>query len=191
MNNQPGNIDKTKINTCSNDDMDALIANLKTEDSRNLNLMRNMKWIYFVLLFVYILLMVVNPDFDLIHRISGICYVIAFALFALIFRKYHREYSEIDYSLPIFDMLTKAAKRYKMTVKNILIAMPSVILIDIGLTLSDIHASTENQLERIVLIQIFYFSAMGISGFIGYLIWRKRQKPLYDGAIQMLKDLEN
>ena len=78
-----------------------------------------------------------------------------------------------------------------MTFKNILITLPSVILIDVGLTLSDIHESTGNQLERIIVIQVIYFSAMGISGFIGYLIWRKRQKPLYDGAVQKLKDLEN
>jgi len=175
-----------------NNDMDSLIANLRKEDSRNLKLMRNFKWIYLVMIVLYALLMVVNPDPDLElhHRLTGVCYVVAFGLFVLIFRKYHKEYSEVDYTLPVVEMLTKAAKRYKFRWKSILICMPSIVLIDIGVVLSDFFASPEIDWSNIINFQLIYFGLMTISGFAGYIIWRTRQKPLYDGAIQLLKELE-
>lgn len=172
--------------------MDSLIVGLRKEDSRNLKLMRNFKWIYLVMIIMYALLMVVNPDPDLEmhHRLSGICYVIAFGLFVLIFWKYHKEYSEIDYTLPVVEMLNKAAKRYKFRWKSILICMPSVILIDIGVVLSDFFVNPEIDWSSIVIFQLIYLGLMTISGFVGYIIWRTRQKPLYDGAMQLLKELE-
>ncbi|BDX38174.1 hypothetical protein CYCD_15290 [Tenuifilaceae bacterium CYCD] len=176
-----------------NNDMDSLIANLRKEDSRNLKLMRNFKWIYLVMIVLYALLMVVNPDPDLElhHRLTGVCYVVAFGLFVLIFRKYHKEYSEVDYSLPVVEMLTKAAKRYKFRWKSILICMPSIILIDIGVVLSDFFAIPEIDWSSIINFQLIYFGLMIISGFAGYIIWRVRQKPLYEGAMQLLKELQN
>lgn len=172
--------------------MDSLIVGLRKEDSRNLKLMRNFKWIYLVMIIMYALLMVVNPDPDLEmhHRLSGICYVIAFGLFVLIFWKYHKEYSEIDYTLPVVEMLNKAAKRYKFRWKSILICIPSVILIDVGVVLSDFFATLEVDWSSIINFQLIYFGLMTISGFVGYIIWRTRQKPLYDGAMQLLKELE-
>lgn len=172
--------------------MDSLIVGLRKEDSRNLKLMRNFKWIYLVIIIIYALLMVVNPDPDLEmhHRISGVCYVIAFGLFVLIFWKYHKEYSEIDYTLPVAEMLTKAAKRYKFRWKSILICMPSVILIDVGVVLSDFFTAPEIDWSSIINFQLIYFGLMTISGFAGYLIWRARQKPLYEGAMQLLNELK-
>lgn len=176
-----------------NNDMDSLIANLRKEDSRNLKLMRNFKWIYLVMIVLYALLMVVNPDPDLElhHRLTGVCYVVAFGLFVLIFRKYHKEYSEVDYSLPVVEMLTKAANRYKFRWKSILICMPSIMLIDIGVVLSDFFATPEIDWSNIINFQLIYFGLMIISGFAGYIIWRARQKPLYEGAMQLLKELQN
>lgn len=172
--------------------MDNLVENLRKEDSKNLKLMRNFKWIYLVMIVVYTLLMVVNPDPDLeiYHRISGISYVIAFGLFALIFKKYHKEYSEVDYTLPVAEMLSNAAKRYKFRWKSIVICLPSLLLIDLGIILRDIYSEPEIAWNRIIYFQIFYFILLGISGFVGYMIWKVKQKPLYDGAIQLLKELD-
>ena len=174
------------------DGIDSLVVNLKKEDLRNLNLMKSFKWIYLVMIIAYALLMVVNPDPDLkLHtRISGICYVVAFGIFMLIFRKYHKEYSEIDYTVPVLEMLSKAAKRYKFRWKSILICLPSIILIDIGVVLSDFFINPEIDWSSIVIFQLIYFGLMTTSGFVGYIIWRTRQKPLYDGAMQLLKELE-
>jgi hypothetical protein len=190
MNNQD---QLTKNNEPNNFiDMDALLLNLKNEDSRNLKLMKNFKWMYFGMIIFYSLLMIVNPDpeLELHHRISGLCYVISFVFFWLIFRKYHKEFSQIDYSLPSSEMLAKAADRYKMKVKNYLLLIPPLVLMDIGLTISFTYRLSSIELiNKILLIQAIFIPIMLISGFIGYMVWRKRQKPLRDGALQMLKDL--
>ncbi|KAB2867631.1 MAG: hypothetical protein F9K37_12040 [Bacteroidales bacterium] len=193
MNNQFENMETQDLNTNKKfDGIDSLVINLKKEDLRNLNLMKSFKWIYLVMIIAYALLMVVNPDPDLkLHtRISGICYVVAFGIFMLIFRKYHKEYSEIDYTVPVLEMLSKAAKRYKFRWKSILICLPSIILIDIGVVLSDFFINPEIDWSSIVIFQLIYFGLMTTSGFVGYIIWRTRQKPLYDGAMQLLKELE-
>lgn len=193
MNNQFENMETQDLNTNKKfDSIDSLVVNLKKEDLRNLNLMKSFKWIYLVMIIAYALLMVVNPDSDLkLHtRISGICYVVAFGIFVLIFRKYHKEYSEIDYTLPVVEMLSNAAKRYKFRWKSILITLPSLILIDIGVVLSSFFDAPEIAWNRVIYFQIFYFALMGVSGFVGYMIWRKKQKPLYEGTIQLLKELE-
>jgi len=190
MNNQD---QLTKNNEPNNlIDMDALLLNLKNEDSRQTKLMKNFKWMYIGMIIFYSLLMIVNPDpeLELHHRISGLCYVLSFVFFMLIFRKYHKEYSQIDYSLPSSEMLAKAADRYKMKYKNFIILVPPLVLMDIGLTISFCYQLTSFELtNRIFLIQAIFIPVMVISGFIGYLIWKRRQKPLRDGALQMLKDL--
>jgi len=190
MNNQ----DKLTNNNEPNNfiDMDALLTNLKNEDSRLTKMMRNFKWLYIGMIVFYTLLMIVNPDPDLEihHRISGLCYVLSFVFFMLIFRKYHKEYSQIDYSLPSSEMLAKAADRYKMKYNNFIILVPPLVLMDIGLTISFCYQLTSFELtNRIFLIQAIFIPTIVISGFIGYLIWRKRQKPLRDRALQMIKDL--
>lgn len=193
MNNQFENKESQDLNTNNKiDSIDSLVVNLKKEDLKNLNLMKSFKWIYLVMIIAYALLMVVNPDSDLkLHnRISGICYVVAFGIFMLIFRKYHKEYSEIDYTVPVVEMLSKAAKRYKFRWKSILICMPSIILIDMGVVMPNFFANPEINWARIINFQLIYFGLMTTSGFAGYIIWRVRQKPLYEGAIQLLKELE-
>ena len=193
MNNQFENMETQDLNTNNKlGSIDSLVVNLKKEDLWNLNLMKSFKWIYLVMIIAYTLLMVVNPDSDLkLHnRISGICYVVAFGIFVLIFRKYHKEYSEIDYTLPVAEMLSKAAKRYKFRWKSVLITLPSLVLIDVGVVLSSFYDVQEIAWNRVIYFQIFYFTLMGVSGFVGYMIWKKKQKPLYEGAMQLLKELE-
>jgi uncharacterized protein YbcC (UPF0753/DUF2309 family) len=68
--------------------------------------------------------------------------------------------------------------------------MPSIVLIDIGVVLSDFFANPEIDWSNIINFQLIYFGLMTISGFAGYIIWRVRQKPLYEGAMQLLKELE-
>ena len=140
----------------------------------------------------YTLLMIVNPDPELLlhHRISGLCYVISFTIFVLLFRKFHNDFRKIDYSLPSSEMFAKAAERYKLTLKRYLVVVLPLLLIDAGITISEYYRWTSIEpINRILLVQAFYIPILLISGFIGYLIWRKRQKPLRDGALQILNDL--
>ena len=175
-------------------DMDTLLANLKNEDKRTLRTMKNMRWLYFAMIIIYTLLMVVNPDPELQihHRISGLCYVLSFAIFALIFQKYNKEFSSIDYSLSSSEMFRKAAERYNLNFKRYLVVIPPLLLIDAGLTISEYYRwTTVDPVVLILITQAIYLGVILIGWFIGYLIWRKRQKPLRDGALQILKELND
>lgn len=171
-------------------DIDILIGKMKKEDLRNLRLMRSFKWIYLGMAVIYVL-MVVNPTYDILRRLAGVCYVLAFVLFSLVFRKLHKEYSEVDYSVALVNMLKKAVARYKLNLGRLLLVLPSVLLVDLGIVLSGSYGVDANSWNDVLIFQVAYFLALTISGFVGYLIWRKRQKPLHDSAKQMLEDLES
>jgi hypothetical protein len=190
------NNDKTdkSIITESNDyfDLDSLVSNLKVEDSRNLRKMRNMKWLYYSMIVIYALLLIVNPDpvLQMHDRISGLCFVTAFILFAVLFSRLHNDYSKIDYALSSAEMLSKAVKRYKFSFTYYPYFLPALVLIDAGLSISEFYRWLSMEpLNRILIVQAFFIPVMVISGFIGYMVWRKRQKPLHDQAEQLLKDL--
>jgi hypothetical protein len=173
-------------------DMDILLIKLKNEDARTLRKMKNFKWLFIIMVIVYALLLVINPDPELqFHvRISGLCYTVAFAFFAFIFRKYYIEFRRIDYSLSSSEMFSQAADRYNLTLTRYFIVLPSLILVDIGLTISEYYRWTSIEpLNRILIVQAIFIPVLLISGFIGYLVWRKRQKPIREGALQMLKEL--
>jgi hypothetical protein len=192
MNNQDRTYRNMGADSGNHFDLDSLVSKLRSEDSRNLKQMRNMKYMYYALIVVYALLMIVNPDPDLqLHnRISGLCYVLGFTVFALIFRKYHIDYRGIDYSLSSVEMLSKAIKRYRFSFIYILYVFPGLVLIDAGITISQYFRwDSIEPLNRILIVQAVLIPTFVISGYIGYLIWRKRQKPLHDQARQLLADL--
>lgn len=173
-------------------DIDTLLIKLKNEDARNLQKMKGLKRLFFTMIIIYTLFMIVNPDPDLQlhHRISGLFYVLSFTYFALLFRKYHNEFSKIDYSISSLEMFKKAAERHNLTFSRYLLVLPSLIFIDIAITISEYYRWTSVEpLNRILIIQTILLPIFIMSGFIGYLLWRKRQKPLRDRALQIIKEL--
>jgi len=190
------NHDKIKTNIMAesdhNIDLDSLVTRLKGEDSRNLRMMRNMKWLFYSMIVVYTLLLIVNPDreLQLHHRISGLCYVLGFTVFAVLFRKYYIDYKSIDYSVSSVEMLSKAVKRHRFTFVYFLYALPALLLVDAGITISEYNSLVSVEpMNRILMVQAFLIPVFAISGLIGYMIWRKRQKPLHDQAQQLLNEL--
>lgn len=175
-------------------DMEALLSNLKKEDLRIEKMLSGLKWMYVVLVIAYSLMFIANPDPDMgwSTRISGICYVLAFIYLAILFRKYVKDQKNTDYSLPIVEMLTRAADRHGMQYRRLWALIPPLLMIDAGISLSigfQHHFSTVQPLERILIVQAFYIPVILISYFVGYLIWRKRQKPIRDEALKMLKKI--
>lgn len=172
--------------------INSLVIRLRKEDDRLGKMMRNMKWLYIVMIIIYTGLMVINPDPDLkLHdRISGFCYISAFIIFAVLFKKKVRDFSKVDYSLSSADMLDRAAHRYRFSFSQFFFVLPSILLIDVGFSISVFHRLTSfSALNRILVLQAFYIPLILISGFIGYLIWRRKHKPLYENARELLKEL--
>lgn len=173
--------------------LDSLVQKVKWEDQKNLRMTKAFLWIYIILTIFYSGLIIFNPDPDikLIDRISGICYIASMIAFAWIFKVGYREYKDIDYSLPLIEMLRKVAKRYQLKAWKFFVLAVPVLLMDAGLTLSFYEDLLPMEpLNRILLIQTIYIPVMVTSGFIGYLIWRKKQKPLRDNALMLIEELE-
>ena len=184
---------KNNSDTNNFNDMNALLTSFKKEDTRNARKMKSFKWLFLIMIIFYTALIVVNPDPSLAmsDRISGLCYVSAFVIFALLFKKYHSDFLKIDYSVTSSEMLNQAAKRYDLTFSRYLFILPSILLIDAGLVISEISRWTAVELlDRILYVQAFYIPLMVISAFTGYLIWRRKQKPLRDAALKLLEELK-
>jgi len=172
-------------------DMDSLINNLKAEDTKNLSMSKMLKSVYIVLIIVYTAMMLIKQDFNLLRIISDLSFIVSFIMFAAIFIYYEKEYKQIDYSLPMFQMLKKAADRYKLSIYRILIAFIPVIIMDIGLTLGFYDEPFGgNSFNRVIIVQAIYLPVMLLSGYIGFKVWKKKQKPLRDEALKLLKELD-
>jgi hypothetical protein len=175
-------------------DMDRFVESLQKEDVRYSKLTRNFQWIMWILVPLYAAFFLLNPDKEILmtERLGGFCYVLAFAIFALIFRKFNYEFTSVDYGVPVVEMLTFAAKRYNMFQRKLLLIIAPVLLIDAGMVLILANRfGAKSITEVIVWVQSVLLSSILIGAIIGYFIWLKRQKPLRDAALAMLKEIES
>nr|WP_321409723.1 hypothetical protein [uncultured Carboxylicivirga sp.] len=189
MNNQTTN---AEVN------LNELTSRLKKEDMRNKNLTKRFKIFYFVFGILYALVYIFEYFFNesdpmgSTDIISGTCYVLAWLIFALLFRKANKDYSQVDYSLPTILMLQKAVKRYKLFQPRLIIAIGAALLIDIASSLRKVEMPiTKEVINDIVLFQIIFVSAIMIGVVAGIIIWHNRQKPIRDNALALIEELEN
>lgn len=180
-----------KINIHVEPELGFLIEKMQNEDKRNIRIMRNFKWLMFILAPVYVLIFNIGPanELNIYMRLGGICFALAFLFFAVVFTKYLKVYRSVDYGLPTVIMLQNAVKRYKMQLSKIAFSIIPIIFIDMGVSLISIG---EEGLfyEDLIRFQFFYWPSIALSTCIGLLIWRKKQKPLKDAAEQILKEME-
>jgi hypothetical protein len=172
--------------------MESFIDKLKNEDQRNLHQFKSFKWIYLIFIFLYALFFAIDYiGTEQVERgISQLFFIAAFVMLYAVFRKYHKVYREIDYSVSLAEMLSKVIDRHQIKSKYYLqIALP-IILIDIAVVYSFYNRLVSlTPLNRVLIVQSVLTLVFGGAAYIGYLIWKKRQKPLVDSAKQMLNDL--
>jgi hypothetical protein len=176
-------------------DLDSLIEKMKKRDDQQKKTYRRFYIMMIVFVVFYFLLLVANPDpeLTLVHRISGLFYVMAFIIGAWLFRREHRMMVSINYSDPLLQVMKSASERYRPYNKRILPWLLVLLFINLGLTLSGPgRYMPENwtDLQRIVVIQVIYWGIMVISALIGYLLWRVRYRPLWLALKQMVRELE-
>jgi len=173
-----------------------LTSRLRKEDNRNINMTKRLKIFYFAFGALYALVFILHYVFDENNAwndsLSGFFYVLAWIIFAFLFRKANKEYSQIDYSLPTVMMLNKAAKRYRLFQPRIIFAFGAALLIDIASSLNKIEIPlTEEALNDTLTFQVIFFSAILVGTIAGTIIWYKRQKPIRDNALALIKELES
>jgi len=172
--------------------MNSLICRVKVEDAKNLRITKSFQWVYIILIVLYTGLLVFDPYIKSIDRIIGVFYIASFIAFILIFRKGYKEYKNINYSLPLIEMLRETSKRYRLRVDKLLILLIPILLMDVGVTLRFFNDLLPlSPLIRILVVQAIYIPVFTISALIGVLIWRKKQKPLRDRALELIRELES
>jgi len=173
-------------------EISGLIYRLRCEDKRNLNNLISFRWIFRVLIILYTLFFIVNPfvDFSWKERLAGGCFAMAFAIMAVVYEVYYREYRAVDYSAPLAEMLRNAKRRYEIRNPRILWLIIPLILIDAGVGLS-VSAEIQDHFQGVQMWMVHtgYWFIMCVSAGFGYYIWLKRQKPLRDAARKMLEEL--
>jgi hypothetical protein len=172
--------------------MDQFIGKLQKEDKRNLLLTRNFRWIMWSLAILYAIMFIVRPfsTNTIYEHIGWSLYVLTFVSFGFIFNYLKKEYQQVDYGLPTLKMLENAAKRYKLFQRKVLLASAPVLLLDAGMVLVTFdNENPETLLRTILVTQALIIPAVGIGLIIGISIWRKRQKPLRDNALEMINEL--
>ncbi len=185
------NINKKDINYMGTD---KLIDNLRHKDNRYKKISRSFQILFYIFIFLYAALFLFNPDSELTlnHRIAGGCYVIAFTLFALYFRKYYNKYKTVNYFDPVKKVLKEAEQRYRLWRNDLLMIIFSLFFIDIATVLMEMKyfAGSLTNLQAIVVIQVIYLLLILIAIVVGYYIWKKESRPIWLSAKNLLKELD-
>ncbi len=179
---------KLNIKKYSFENMDEFTHKLRNEDKRNHMITKNMKWVMLVFTVLYSGIGLLDSDSLMRVRIGYLFAALGFALFAIIMWKLNKEYRSVDYGVPLFEMLTQVVVRYKLFHKKVVWSIAPVLCIDIGMVLMTLEG--ENIFRNIILQQALIFGTFSIGLTIGTMIWRKRQKPLRDAALEMLAELQ-
>lgn len=176
--------------------LDEVIDQLKRLDTKNKRLMYRMFILYVVFAVFYLGLMILNPDPELTleNRIQGVIYVLIFAVAALFFRHHYRKTYHVDYAAPVLKMLEDACERHKLLRPGkiwflIFIVLTCDVVVTWALTDQTWPASW-SLLTIILVIQAAYYAIMGISYLIGYLVWRKKSRPLVRNLTMLIEEFK-
>lgn len=184
---------ETIHNSKTTPDINQLITGLQKEDSRNLSLTRNFAILMWVLAPLYFFLAIVGVMIDKpsIDQVGFMFFSLGFVAFGFLFRSLHTDYKSVDYGIPTILMLQKAAQRYKLWQTKTYLTIIPVLLISIAASLTIQKGIPHSDITmRLLIVFTGYFLVMVVAFFIGYLIWRKRQKPLRDKVLQLLNEFE-
>lgn len=184
---------ETIQNNKTNLDLDQLVKGFQKEDSRNLKMTRSFTILMWVLAPLYFFLAIVgmildDPSFD---QLGFLFFSLGFLAFGFLFKSLQRDYKSVDYGISTIEMLRKAAKRYKLWQLKTYLTIIPVALISVAASLTIQKVIPHPDLAvRLLIVFSGYILIMIVAFFIGYLIWRSRQKPLRDKALQLLSEIE-
>ena len=176
-------------------DTNALIEKMQKTDTEYKTVIKALQIAFFSFILIYAGLFLFNlvPGMSTIyHRIAGGCYVLAFTLFTLYFRKYYKRIKSVNYFDPVKKVLEDAELRYRFWQKQSYSMGIAMILIDAGTFLIFFYAFKDKFTftQIFVGVQVIYFTVIGVSSFIGYVMWKKESRPIWLSAKELLKELE-
>ena len=173
-------------------DLEQFVKGLKKEDSRYLGLTKSFKMIMWVLAPLYFLIFVLGMiiDHPEIDKFGFLFFSLGFLAFALLFNSLYNEYKSIDYGVSTIEMLRNVVNRYSLWQTKTYLTIIPALLCAIGFSFSAQKGFPfEDQTMRILVGFGSILFILCCSGFVGYLIWRKRQKPLRDKALKLIREM--
>ena len=167
--------------------LNQLVGHLKSKDANYARLSKVFQIFYWILIPVYsylgIRIFIETKDWH--QLVSFVCFAIAMIILAFVFGKHHKQYNNVDYSLPTVTMLKSAADRYKPLNINALYFFIALVFLDAGLCCRVSSAS------RVLQIQFYFWGLMGVAVLIGLIRWYYKYKPLRDRVLEMIKEIED
>lgn len=163
-----------------------LMGKLKAEDANYAAISKRFQYIYLVFIIFYVVVAVLGYIFEggATRLLSDISFVISFLILAVIFRKYHKEYKFVDYSLPTLQLLKKAEYRYKpFRIRSVWVLF-ALGFMDVALTLHMVPAVS------VWTVQIVILSTILVAVVIGLIHWRNKYKPLLDNVRHLISEIE-
>jgi hypothetical protein len=173
-------------------DLERLVKDLKSEDTRYLGLTSSFKWIMWVLAPIYFIIFLIGmidnqPEIVLVGLLF---FSLGFISFALLFKSLQHEYKSVDYGVSTMEMLRKAAGRYALWQPKTYLTIIPVLFCALGFSFTEQKEFPfEDQFMRILVAFGSILLILSCSALVGYFIWRKRQKPLRDKALAILNDM--
>jgi len=172
--------------------MNQLLDKLKAADKRIIRISRGAQILYLVMIPLYATFYAWNPggEMNLNERLGGGVIVIALLCFALIFRLRIKRLKGVDYALPTTQMLAEATERFKLWKPELKWALLTVLLMDVGLSVSNYSRTDEiAPWMRVIEIQYIMIPSLLIGLAIGITWWYFKYKPLRDHAQHLLDEL--
>lgn len=185
---------QNETNNLSDYDYDRLMQVIRNKDERFKGINRRFSILMFVMVFIYLALLVVNPDpeLDWKYRVSGGFYVLAFMVGAYLFRKEYVSIRKVDYTMPVVNVLQDALNRYRIFKPSFYKFLVVPVLINLGVMFGGSlrYMPSDWTIDKKVLIfQLGYWILMLLAFFVGYFIWLKDTKPSYKKIKEMLTEL--
>lgn len=183
---------ETKYQNNTDMNLEKLVSGLKHEDSRNLRMTTNFMWLMWIMAPAYLVFAIAGFAFDEPSpaHIGFIFFSLGFLAFGFLFWTLKQNYQSVDYGVSTVEMLREAVKRYKFWQAKTYLTIIPVILICFATSFSIEHLLPyPDQIKRMVIVFVVYLLVLCVAFFIGYLVWRVRQKPLRDKALAMLEEI--
>lgn len=171
-------------NTYSN--LSKMVDDLKNADTKYANIVKGVQVIYWIIIPIYMILIGVHifNKAPIPEILGTCCMLVGMVIFAFLMRHYYKTYSKVDYSLPTLLMLKQAAYRYKPFQRQAIWALLAIIMIDLGL-------SFMNYAEfNFWNTQMWFLPLIGLSVIGGLIWWYVRYRPLRNGALALIKEIE-
>lgn len=132
-----------------------------------------------------------DPDLTIRNRIAGTCFVLAFAILAVLSRKRFSEIKRSTFLGSQKQFLQNARKSYLFWNKQQIWLVPVLLFVNAGATFSvSNHFGNLTVETGVLLFQAAFWCLMGFAFYMGKRAWTKKKKPILSKIEAMLHEFE-